>query len=122
MEAKAAAAAYIYLHFATNRSRRTRRWWQTRLLEKREDHGGSSLMVDLAFQHVSGHYKNFTRMSPVDFEYLLTLIGGRISKQDTHLRKSISAQDRLAVTLRFLATGDSYSLTSFNDTSFYCGP
>ncbi|CAH1997469.1 unnamed protein product [Acanthoscelides obtectus] len=36
-------------------------------------------------------------------------IGPHISKQETYFRTPISAQDRLAVTLRFLATGDSYT-------------
>jgi len=52
-------------------------------------------------------------MTSADFEYLLNLIGPSISKQDTHLRKSISARERLAVTLRFLTSGDSYQSLSY---------
>lgn len=52
-------------------------------------------------------------MSLSDFEYLLTLISPIISKQDTHLRDSIPAKIRLAITLRFLATGDSYKSLHF---------
>jgi hypothetical protein len=48
-------------------------------------------------------------MTPSDFEYLFKKLVKKIEKQDTVLRKAISAQDRLALTLRFLATGDSYS-------------
>jgi hypothetical protein len=40
-------------------------------------------MQDLKYQHVSGHYKNCTRMSPTDFDKLLTMIGPKISKKDT---------------------------------------
>ena len=50
---------------------------------------------------------------PADFEYLLQLIGPSISKQTTHLRRTISAKERLAVTLRFLASGDSYQSLSY---------
>ncbi|XP_039282953.1 protein ALP1-like [Nilaparvata lugens] len=53
--------------------------------------------------------KNFCGLSSSDFENLLQKIGPIISKQDTYFHSSISAQDRLAVTLRFLATGDSYT-------------
>lgn len=52
-------------------------------------------------------------MSASDFEYLLNKIGPKIAKQDTNMRKCIPAQERLAVTLRFLATGDSYQSLSY---------
>jgi len=52
-------------------------------------------------------------MTSADFEYLLNLIGPSISKQNTHLRKSIPAREHLAVTLRFLASGDSYQSLSY---------
>ena len=105
-----AAAAYIYIHYSLLAERRkSRRWWQTHLYKQRNAGNVGSLVSELKFQAVSGHYKNFARMTPSDFEYLLNKIGKKVEKQDTVLRKAISAQDRLALTLRFLATGDSYS-------------
>jgi len=84
----------------------------------REVYSGSSLLAELNFQSVSGLYKNFqsvsglyknfTRMSPSEFEFFINLIGEKISKNDTAFRKAISVQERLALTLRFLASGDSY--------------
>ncbi|GFG34537.1 hypothetical protein Cfor_12303 [Coptotermes formosanus] len=47
-------------------------------------------------------------MSPTEFESLIHLMGKRISKKDTTFRKAISVQERLALTLRVLASGDSY--------------
>jgi len=81
----------------------------TIIYAKRVRSGSATLLAHLKFQSVSGHYKNFTRMSPTDFEILINLVGHKIKKKDTHLRIAISVQDRLAVTIRFLATGDSYS-------------
>ncbi|KOB73024.1 Uncharacterized protein OBRU01_11434, partial [Operophtera brumata] len=54
----------------------------------------------------SKEFKKFTRMSSVDFEYLL-------NKQNTQLREAIPARTRLAVTLRYLATGDDYQSLHF---------
>lgn len=44
-----------------------------------------------------------------DFEKLATIIGPQIAKRDTNFRETIPINERLAVTLRFLATGDSYT-------------
>lgn len=43
-------------------------------------------------------------MSLTEFEYLLALIGGHITKNDTILTKVISAQERLGIILRFLVS------------------
>lgn len=56
----------------------------------------------------SGQFDNFTRMSASDFEYLLEKVSPLISKKDTLKRDAIPAKIRLAITLRFLATGDSF--------------
>lgn len=53
-------------------------------------------------------FTNFTRMSNVDFELLVSMIGPVIHKENTNFRQAISVQDRLAITLFFLAPGDSY--------------
>jgi hypothetical protein len=37
-------------------------------------YSGSSLLADWNYQSVSGLYKNFTRLSPTEFEYLIHLI------------------------------------------------
>lgn len=56
----------------------------------------------------SGQFDNFCRMSYVDFEFLLNKISPMISKDNTSFREAIPAKYRLAITLRFLASGDSY--------------
>ena len=45
-------------------------------------------------------------MSTADFEFLLEKVTPLIEKENTIMRESISAAERLSVTLRFLATGE----------------
>lgn len=66
------------------------------------------MILDLQ-KEPSGKFENFCRMSAEDFEYLLIKIGPKIQKQDTNMRPAIPVKDRLAVTLRFLASGDSFT-------------
>ena len=53
-------------------------------------------------------------MSPNRFQHLLELVRPLITKRDTKMRKAIIAEERLAVTLHFLATGDSQQSLSFS--------
>ena len=52
-------------------------------------------------------------MSPESFQALLDIVGPRISKQSTQMRESLSAAERLALTVRYLASGDSQISLSF---------
>ena len=61
----------------------------------------------------SSFYKYF-HMSPERFSHLLSLVGPSISHEITKLRKPISAGERLAITLRYLVTGDSMQTISFS--------
>jgi hypothetical protein len=78
-----------------------RRWWQRQPYTSKEVYSGSSLLAYLNFPLVSGLYKNFTRMSAFEFEFLINLIGEKISKKDAAFKKAISDQERLALTPRF---------------------
>jgi hypothetical protein len=64
-------------------------------------------MMDL-LKEPSGLFENFCRLSAQDFELLLQKIGPHITKKDTKWRKAVPAKERFALTLRFLATGDSF--------------
>ena len=51
-------------------------------------------------------YRNFVRMDAASFEELLQMVAPLITYQDTTMREAIPPAERLAVTLRFLATGE----------------
>lgn len=57
----------------------------------------------------SAEFDNFCCMTYTDFEMLLSKISPLITKQDTSFRKAIPAKYRLAIALRYLASGDSFS-------------
>ena len=50
-------------------------------------------------------YRNFTRMSLVEVQSLVNMMGPVIGKQDTCMRNAASVEERVIVTLRSLATG-----------------
>ena len=54
-------------------------------------------------------YENF-RMRKETFEYLYNELKAHIEKKNTHLRKSIPAKLRVAVTIWFLSTGTDYRI------------
>ena len=58
-------------------------------------------------------YFNYMRMSPEHCEHLLSLIKPLVTKETTNFRESISAGERLSITLRFLVTGESQQSLSF---------
>ncbi len=89
--------------------------WPSLLTRKR--YSATDFMKDLilddsdllSLEYKSGAgFKNFFRMSSCTFEQLLNMIAPKIKKMDTNMREAIPAHERLGVTLRFLASGDSY--------------
>jgi hypothetical protein len=57
----------------------------------------------------TGLFKHFNHMLSSDFYFLLNKIEDKVSRVDTNYRDSIPPLVRLVLTLRFLATGDSYA-------------
>ena len=66
-----------------------------------------ALMQELLTEDPKG-FQNFLRMGKTDFQELLAKVTPHIQRQDTWMREAISAAERLSITLRYLATGDSY--------------
>lgn len=82
--------------------------WVRELYANRNDSFFTKLN-EMLHQNDPELFNNFLRMSAQDFDWLLEKVRLRIEKKDTKWRKAITAAEQLAVTLRFLASGDSYS-------------
>lgn len=107
------AAYFIILSslLKKKKKKKPKRWSSQLYLNRKRQltENSTGLLKDLlADNKTSGFFKNFTRMSE-DFFLLLNCIKPRIERQDTSYRKAIPAEERLALTLRFLATGDSFT-------------
>nr|XP_058956579.1 putative nuclease HARBI1 [Pocillopora verrucosa] len=59
-------------------------------------------------------YFRYMCMSPESFDHLLSLVSPLILKRTTKLREPVSAAERLALTLRFLPSGNSQQSMSFS--------
>jgi hypothetical protein len=100
----------VLLH---NRRRRRRRFWVRPWISRRHLHGANEqLMIELQ-REAHGDFTGFIRMDPVMFHELLVRLTPRLTKQDTHMRRALEPGLKLAVTLRFLATGNSYRSLAF---------
>lgn len=105
---------FFLIQHQKKKNKRKARYWVRPFLRRRENYGVNEMINDLRSDDMGiagelrSSFQNFTRISSNDFEFLITLIGPKICKKNTNYRDAISVKDRLAVTLRFLATGDSY--------------
>jgi len=76
----------------------------------RNTHGAhKSLVPDLLTTDRSS-YRNFFRMDDESFRLLIANVSPKLTKSNTIMRESVSANERLSVTLRFLATGNGTAL------------
>ena len=81
--------------------------WVRRLLRRRKEKGEYANLV--REMHLGDHesFFKYFQMSPTTFEVLLRLVAPKIIKS-SEKREAVSPAERLCVTLRYLATGDSH--------------
>ena len=104
--ATAASVFYLALLLKSRKGKKKRKTWVRKFLEKGSVHG-KLLLEDLRLDGAG--FINFLRMSTSDFEILLRMVAPKISRRNTKYRKAITPDIRLAITLRYLASGDSFT-------------
>lgn len=89
--------------------KKKKRVWVRDWIKKRNTLGATNNICRELSLEDQGGYRNFFRMDPNLHLYLFNKIKLTIQKKDTNMRLAIPAECKLDVTLRFLATGDSFS-------------
>ncbi|XP_075684243.1 uncharacterized protein LOC142652483 [Rhinoderma darwinii] len=93
-------------------TRRRGRIWVHPLVAQRTSKGHFHTLYEELRSHPE-KFRSFCRMSVATFDILLVQIRTGITYKDTNMRRCISPEERLLVTLRFLATGNSYHSLHF---------
>ncbi|KAJ8366785.1 hypothetical protein AAFF_G00342390 [Aldrovandia affinis] len=85
----------------------------TRILQTRRQHGEYHRLVQ-ELRLDGERFQRYFRLDRAQFDELLTRVGPRITRLETNWRSPISAAERLAICLRYLATGDSYRSIAYS--------
>ena len=95
------------------RPRRRHNMWVRPWLLQREERGAyHNIVAELYATDIPG-FTNYMRMTPEFFEMIKTRLEPHLARQATNYRAPISVGEKLALTIRYLATGESY-------TSLFC--
>ncbi|KAM4526269.1 uncharacterized protein V3H82_000654 isoform 2-T2 [Fundulus diaphanus] len=103
----------MLLDMAKKRKRRRARMWvhpRNQHTNRQEDF--HHLVAELGLDNQKHH--QYFRMSAEQMEELLSLVGPELRRQSTTYRAAIEPKQRLAVALRYLASGDTFSSLAFS--------
>ena len=100
--------------FLLKNKQKERSTWVHELWMARQEKGHfSNLIAEMRLHDHTMHFCYF-RMLPETFDNLLRIVGPLLTKEKSHFRDPLSPGLRLAVALRYLATGESQASLSFN--------
>ena len=112
--------AYYGTRVASKRLKQKRRkFWVRDLYRERDEKGEFNMLVQDLLLHDHEYFFQCFRMLPAKFEELLRLVAPYITKCSTKMRDPILADQRLVITLRYLATGDAYTTVG---ASYHASP
>ena len=89
----------------TFKKKQIKRFWRRSIFRDRKLHSEYyTLYLNLRNNDREFHYR-YLRMSKERFDHLLSMVRHKITKKNTQLRESISAEERLVIILGYLTTG-----------------
>ena len=98
------AGAYWFV-FLRRKKISERSIWCREWLLRRDDLGAYDTLLSELREEDKKSFINFLRVTPGLFESLVHKVHPLIHRQDTQFRQAISTGMRVAITLRYLATG-----------------
>lgn len=102
----------VVLKEIEKRTRRRRRWWVKPWVAQRPVGGATATLLTEWALATPEDYENHLRMSKQRFDDLCNKVRPLIQKQNTRFRAALPAETKLALTLRYLATGDNRATLS----------
>lgn len=102
-----AAVAYYHWKKRFRPSISRREVWVSDLFLQRESHGTHHTLIPLLINGTRYHLRRFLRIDEETFLMIVNQLKPNLQKFSS-FRKPLSPEKKLAVTLRFLATGESY--------------
>jgi len=82
--------------------------------KKRGKYTHLNLLREISETHAESDYKNYYRMNEQLFIEMLIKITPHLTRKNTVMRDTLWVEERLALTLRFLATGRAFEDTKFS--------
>lgn len=104
-----AAVAVAIICKRRKRKRKTKEVWEREWFRRRSERGVYRQLLEELRLEDEENYRRYLRMDTKTFQDLLDKVTPLIEKKQTNMRQPIPPGERLAVTLRFLATGESFS-------------
>lgn len=101
------AAAMLVVNKRKNEEKQKREWvkkWKLR----REERGCFSLLTKELLLEDSNSFRQYLRMNDECFQEIMSYVQRDLTKKDTIMRSAISAKEKVAIVLRFLATGETF--------------
>ena len=101
--------ASVVAILASKKKNKRKKIWSRKWLLERSKISQTTFIRELKNEATDKDFINYLRMDENSFEILLKKVSSKIARNDTLMRPCISPEQRLCATLRFLATGRSYT-------------
>lgn len=109
-----AVAAAVIRRRNQRQEKRRRQFWVRPWIDRRSFYGNYANLMQELERESEGDFSNYMRMDPCMFHELLLRLTPRLTKRVTNYRRPVEPGLKLAITLRYMATGNCYHSLSYS--------